>query len=184
MAIVVSWRKPQPQRRWCDGDGKDEIVYGACTIDDNGKGLYTTGLGHGDALHFSDLDPDRNGLEVWQCHEGGSGATFRDAKTGSIIFRLQDSGDVGRACAADVIASSKGAEVWASGSTAFSTCKGASAGTKPSQINFAIWWDGDLLRELLDKTTISKYNGSSLLSASNCTSINGTKANPSLSAKF
>jgi rhamnogalacturonan endolyase len=32
-----------------DGDGRDEIVYGASVIDDNGKGLYTTGLGHGDA---------------------------------------------------------------------------------------------------------------------------------------
>ena len=40
-----------------DGDGKDEIVYGACAIDDDGKGLYSTGLGHGDALHLSDIDP-------------------------------------------------------------------------------------------------------------------------------
>ena len=29
-----------------DGDGKDEIIYGQMTIDDNGKGLYTTGIGH------------------------------------------------------------------------------------------------------------------------------------------
>ncbi len=52
-----------------DGDGKDEIVYGACVIDDNGKGLYSTGLGHGDAIHLSDIDPDRPGLEVFDIHE-------------------------------------------------------------------------------------------------------------------
>ena len=32
-----------------DADGRDEIVYGACCIDDDGRGLYSTGLGHGDA---------------------------------------------------------------------------------------------------------------------------------------
>ena len=44
-----------------DGDGKDEIMYGACAIDDDGAGLFTTGWGHGDALHMSDMDPDRPG---------------------------------------------------------------------------------------------------------------------------
>ena len=52
-----------------DGDGKDEIVYGAMCVDDDGKGLYSTGLGHGDALHVGDLDPDRPGLEVFNIHE-------------------------------------------------------------------------------------------------------------------
>ena len=40
-----------------DEDGKDEIVYGGAVIDDDGKGLYSTGLGHGDAMHVCDLDP-------------------------------------------------------------------------------------------------------------------------------
>lgn len=68
-----------------DGDGRDEIVYGACVIDDNGKGLYSTGLGHGDALHLSDMDPDRPGLEVFAIHERPRhphGVEFRDAGTG------------------------------------------------------------------------------------------------------
>jgi rhamnogalacturonan endolyase len=163
-----------------DSDGKDEIVYGSCTIDDNGKGLYTTGLGHGDALHLGDFDPDRAGLEVWQCHEGGSGATFRDAKTGSVIFKYDNSGDVGRACCDDMTASFRGCESWASGTSLFS-CKGANAGSRPSPVNFVIWWDGDLLRELLDGTTISKYGGSTLLSASGCSSNNSTKSTPCLS---
>ena len=52
-----------------DDDGKDEIIYGSCAIDDNGTGLWTTGLGHGDAMHLSDIDPNRPGLEVWGIHE-------------------------------------------------------------------------------------------------------------------
>ena len=71
-----------------DADGRDEIVFGAMTLNDNGTGLYTTGLGHGDALHVSDFDPDRPGLEVFGPHEspgsnGGVGASFRDAATGA-----------------------------------------------------------------------------------------------------
>jgi rhamnogalacturonan endolyase len=164
-----------------DGDGKDEIVYGSCTINDNGQGLYSTGLGHGDAMHLGDFDPNRAGLEVWQCHEGGSGATFRDARTGSTIFKYSNSGDVGRACCDDMTASYKGCEAWAAGTSLYN-CTGGNAGSSPSSCNFVIWWDGDLLRELLDGTTISKYGGSSLLSASGCSSNNGTKSNPCLTA--
>ena len=71
-----------------DGDGKDEIVYGACVIDDDGKGLYSTGLGHGDALHVSDLDPTRPGLEVFGIQErfGDAGVNFRDARTGEVAL--------------------------------------------------------------------------------------------------
>lgn len=164
-----------------DGDGRDEIIYGSCTIDDNGTGLYTTGLGHGDALHVGDFDPDRPGLEVWQCHEGGSGATFRDACTGAVIFRYNNSGDVGRACAGDLTANSRGCEVWAAGSP-FYTCKGVNAGSAPASVNHVVWWDDDELRELLDGISISKYKGGTLLTASGCTAINGTKSNPNLQA--
>lgn len=164
-----------------DGDGKDEIIYGACTIDDNGKGLYTSGLGHGDAMHVSDLNPNRPGLEIWSCFESSGGAALRDAKTGQVIFRWNASGDTGRACAADITASSPGAELWASGSSLFSST-GKNIGSAPKQVNFAIWWDGDELRELLDGTTISKYGGGTLLSASGCASNNGTKSTPCLQA--
>lgn len=52
-----------------DGDGCDEIIYGSCAIDHNGKGLYTTKMGHGDAIHLTHFDPSRKGLQVWDCHE-------------------------------------------------------------------------------------------------------------------
>jgi len=162
-----------------DQDGKDEIVYGACAINDNGAGLYTTGWNHGDAMALGDLNPNRSGLEVWQCHEGGSGATFRDARTGAQIWKYSSSGDVGRSCAADLTASYAGAECWAAGTSLY-TCTGGSAGSAPSSVNHVVWWDGDDLRELLNSNAISKYGGSTLLTASGCSSINGTKSNPNL----
>jgi rhamnogalacturonan endolyase len=166
-----------------DGDGKDEIVYGACTIDDNGKGLYNSRLGHGDALHLGDLNPNRSGLEIWSCLESSPyGAALRDAKTGAIIFRRTASKDTGRACSADLLASSPGEEMWAAGGSTLFSCTGTDLGIAPKQINHAVWWDGDDLRELLDGTVISKYGGGALLSARGCVSINGTKSNPCLQA--
>ena len=100
-----------------DGDGKDEIVYGACVIDDDGKGLYSTGLGHGDAIHLSDIDPDRPGLEVFDIHERPrhpNGAEFRDARTGALIWG-KPSPDVGRGIAMDIDPRHRGYEMWASG---------------------------------------------------------------------
>jgi len=187
-----------------DSDGKDEIMYGACAIDDNGAGFFSTGLGHGDALHMSDMDPDRPGLEVFQPHEsptsyGPNAAEFRDARTGALVFGVQASGDIGRGLALDVDPRYRGFEMWASGGTggmytaqqstpnAVLGPRGVQiAATKPS-INFGVWWDGDLLRELLDGVTITKWdwlagNTTTLLADSGIASNNGTKATPSLSA--
>ena len=52
----------------CDGDGKQEIVYGSAALDHDGSLLYRTGLGHGDALHLGDFLPDRPGMEVFIVH--------------------------------------------------------------------------------------------------------------------
>jgi autotransporter-associated beta strand protein len=187
-----------------DGDGRDEIMYGASAIDDNGAGLFTTGLGHGDAIHMSDMDPDRPGLEVFQPHEspsqyGPNALELRDARTGALVFGVQGSGDIGRGLALDVDPRYRGYEMWGSGPTGgmytaqLSTPNSvlgprgvAISSAKPS-INFGVWWDGDLLRELLDGTTVSKWNWlagntSPLLAPAGVSSNNGTKATPSLSA--
>ncbi|MHA7581011.1 rhamnogalacturonan lyase [Paenibacillus vandeheii] len=171
-----------------DGDGKDEIVYGAMAVDDNGKGLYTTGLHHGDAMHLSDLDPDRAGLEVFQVHEtpSNAGVEFRDARTGQLIWGIPTTKDIGRGMAADIDPRYKGAEVWADGG--LYTAKGQKIGTTlPSSTNFGIWWDGDLLRELLDSNRIDKWDYANsktvnLLTASGVSSNNGTKSTPNLQA--
>ncbi|HBU83191.1 MAG TPA: rhamnogalacturonan lyase [Paenibacillus sp.] len=171
-----------------DGNGKDEIVYGAMAVDDNGKGLYTTGLHHGDAMHLSDLDPDRAGLEVFQVHEtpSNAGVEFRDARTGQLIWGIPTTKDIGRGMAADIDPRYKGAEVWADGG--LYTAKGQKIGTTlPSSTNFGIWWDGDLLRELLDSNRIDKWDYANsktvnLLTASGVSSNNGTKSTPNLQA--
>lgn len=171
-----------------DNDGKDEIIYGAMAVDDNGSGLYTTGLGHGDAMHVSDLDPDRAGLEVFQVHEvpSSAGVEFRDAKTGALIWGIPTTKDIGRGMAADIDPRYKGAEVWAAG--ALYTAQGQLiSNTLPSSTNFGIWWDGDLSRELLDNNRIDKWNymtstTTNLLTASGATSNNSTKATPALQA--
>lgn len=165
-----------------DGDGRDEIIYGSCAIDDDGSGLYNTGLGHGDALHVSDFDPDHAGLEVWACHEESPyGASFRDAGTGEVIYRHTASSDTGRAAAGDITPFYTGAETWASGGVPLSTATGTQIGSALSQINFLIWWDGDEVREVLDDVSITKYDGPTLLTADGL-SNNGTKATPNLSA--
>ena len=72
-----------------DIDGRDEILYGACCVGPDDQGRYSTGLGHGDALHAGDLDPRRPGLKVFNVHERpphGSAATFRDAATGKVLW--------------------------------------------------------------------------------------------------
>ena len=165
-----------------DGDGKDEIVYGACAIDDNGSGLYTTGLGHGDAMHMSDLDPSRPGLERWGIHEGTGtpGSALFDAGTGEIFWQTANA-DVGRGVAADLTAAFLGDEVWG-GTSGLRSIDDQYAGSAPSSANFAVWWDADLLRELEDGTSVAKYGGGTLLTATNCASNNGTKSTPCLAA--
>lgn len=139
-----------------DGDGKDEITYGACCIDDDGTGLYTTGYGHGDAMHLGDMLLSRPGLEVWQCHETsplGQGSELRDAATGELIWCYPSIMDVGRCMAADIDPRFPGWEMWSSGTNGTYTADGRMITAVKPSVNFAIWWDGDLSRELLDGYT-------------------------------
>jgi rhamnogalacturonan endolyase len=175
-----------------DGDGKDEIFNGSSAIDDDGKGLYENHLGHGDALHMTDMDPDREGQEIWQSHEspskyGAYGLEFRDAKTGTPLWGVDgENKDVGRALAIDIDQRYKGYECWGAVGNLYD-CKGNQIGTAKPSMNFAVWWDADLSRELLDGNHIDKWdylNGKSnrILTATDYSSNNGTKSTPSLSA--
>ncbi|HTY88281.1 MAG TPA: autotransporter-associated beta strand repeat-containing protein [Candidatus Acidoferrum sp.] len=181
-----------------DGDGKDEIVYGACAIDDNGQGLYTTGWGHGDAMHLSDLDPNRPGLEVWDVHENPSsvgGGEYRDARTGALLWGYPGTGDTGRGLASPIDTTRTGYWLWSSATDGTYDTTGAKVSSSKGSVNFAIWWDADVARELLDGSNndggstgaphIDKWTGSgtaTLLSASGCYANNSTKATPCLTA--
>lgn len=170
-----------------DQDGKDEIIYGSMCVDDNGKGLYTTGLRHGDAIHVSDLDPEHPGLEVFGVHEieegtKGPGAAVYDAKTGKILWEGSQDEDVGRGVADNIDNTRFGAQMWWSGSNGLFDIKGNRIGNQPRSTNFLIYWDGDLSRELLDGNRIDKYNVGRIFTADGAVSNNGTKSTPALSA--
>ncbi len=183
-----------------DGDGKDEIIWGSAALDDDGKMLYAVGFGHGDAIHLADLDPDRPGLELFDIHEekGTYAWDLHDAATGEIIWKGGQSGqDNGRGLAADILGA-RGYEFWSAyggfdsasrNQNPFNTLTGKQAGSTKPSMNFRIYWDGDLMDELLDGTTISKYGGSTLGvgstpigSLGSPASCNSTKATPCLSA--
>ncbi|QCD34465.1 rhamnogalacturonan lyase [Muribaculum gordoncarteri] len=177
-----------------DGDGCDEIIYGQMTVDNDGKGLYSTGMYHGDALHLvSDVDNEK--YYVWGCHENRKdGTSLRDARTGKVVFQFPSDKDIGRCMAADIDPNHEGVELWSPNTEGVRAFDGSLISpqsefigeTKASvPVNMAVWWDGDLLRELLDRNEISKYNWGNgncdtLMTMEGCTWNNGTKANPCL----
>lgn len=168
-----------------DGDGRDEIIFGSCTIDDDGTGLYSTRLGHGDAMHVSDFDPYRPGLEVFRCLESGEGGSvLHDAADGSILIRHRSFGDCGRCMAANVSNEAAGAQVWGCSPVySASTRDNLNHLGLHTSVNFRIFWDGDLLSELLDHTRITKpTTGQVIFDAPGGLSNNGTKGTPALQA--
>ena len=175
-----------------DGDGRDEVIYGSMAVDDDGKGLWTDPLFHGDTMHVGDLDPLRPGLEKWGVFEevkanGGLGSGLLDARTGEILWTKPAETDTGRGVAADIDPRHVGDEFWGSNSRDLFDVHGKVIGPAPRQTNFALYWDGDLLQELLDGTTISKWDWNTgtaitLLHADGVASNNGTKATPALQA--
>ncbi len=182
-----------------DADGKDEIVFGAMCIDDDGTGLYSTGLGHGDAMHVSDLDPSVPGLEVFDIQErfDDAGCSFRSAATGAVYWKkpsIQAGADgegPGRGLALDIDPRYPGFECWVAGAgiKGLFDCKGNKIADRTPPCNMGIYWDGDVLREILNGTFIGKWDYENsvtveLLNTVNfqCRSNNGTKMNPVLSA--
>ena len=182
-----------------DGDGCDEIIWGSAALNNNGELLYATGYSHGDAIHLSDLLPDRPGMEVFQVHEESPyGWDLHDAATGEIIYSAISAGDNGRGLAADIDADHKGFEFWSSTKDGVhSAVDGASIGSSQPSINFRIYWDGDLQDELFDggynsatlksSPAISKWNGSKAatlqsMTMGNSWTCNTTKSTPCLQA--
>ncbi|MDD4992371.1 MAG: autotransporter-associated beta strand repeat-containing protein [Paludibacter sp.] len=178
-----------------DDDGKDEINWGSMTIDDDGKPLYSTELGHGDAQHYGDFDPYRKGQEAVACNETSPGTNLRDAKTGKILYRHVSPSDVGRVGVGHITDIVKGAQMWGAGVGLSCTdrVEGTHFGVAESN---CMYWDGDLLQEICDHSgfststgvgygSITKFNSygsiSTLLTA-DAYSCNYTKGTPCLQA--
>ena len=179
-----------------DGDGCDEIVYGQMTMDNDGKGLYSTGMYHGDAIHLlSDVNNEK--YYVWGCHENKKdGTSLRDAATGKVIFQFPSNKDIGRCCAADIDPTHEGVELWSPNTGGVLDFQGkviapqdGFMGDTQSAVpaNFIVLWDGDLNYEILDGNVISKFNPQTkqldeMVTFSECAWNNGTKRNPCLQA--
>jgi rhamnogalacturonan endolyase len=149
-----------------DGDGADEILNGSIAIDNDGRTLWGTGLGHGDRFYLGDIDPERPGLEIWYTIEDPhpqNGVSLWDARTGRLIFGTTEAtndNQVAGGLAADIDPSHPGMEVW--GDKYYFTSKGQPiSGAVPPQ-NELVWWDADLLREILTKGSIFKWQGATL----------------------
>lgn len=186
-----------------DGDGCDEIIYGACVIDHDGTGLYSTGLGHGDAMHVGKFTKDSKGFDFFGIHEDADcpwGIEAHDAGTGKRSFGIYTGKDTARGLTAKIDPRYEGNQMWAFfGGGLYNYTDGSKITEKfPKQTNFAIWWDGDLLRELLDHDwygygtnvgipKIYKWNWRTeeteiILSTDEVLSNNGTKGNPCVQA--
>lgn len=174
-----------------DGDGRDEIVYGSMVIDDTGRGLSTTGLGHGDAQHCGDLDPYRPGLEIFACNEDAQGANYRDATTSQIYYWHSLGRDCGRCMAGNFTDQYLGSQLVAVGTGLVSSVTGKAVADTYTGItqDYRIYWDGDLCSESLDgvgtegPAAVYKFGQSSpIFTAAGTKMNNWTKNTPALQA--
>jgi hypothetical protein len=180
-----------------DSSGKHSIITGAALIGPDGKGKHTTGWGHGDALHVTQMIKGTPTPQIYMPHEdktAGHGVLLRQASNGTAIFNVpKENTDVGRASAAELDPAVPGFKFWAAGSMGLYDLTGKVVGNLPNNgnntvvCNFVIWWDGDLSRELLDGNQITKWSvannrGTRLLTAYGASSVNGTKSTPVLQA--
>ncbi|MFC6022003.1 rhamnogalacturonan lyase [Plantactinospora solaniradicis] len=195
-----------------DADGKQEIVYGGATIDHDGSLLYSSydvlppgsanpgamaKLGHGDAMHVTDIDPNRPGLEIFMVHEGATGAPYgyalRDAATGEVIYGGYTGVDTGRGMVGDVVPAEPGLETWASTvvgaptGPGLRTADGDMLGTNIPGTNQSIRWAADMTTQIVGGAqevtpSIDDWQRGRLLTAEGTRTNNGTKGNPGLVA--
>lgn len=192
LKVRWKWTNNQPGSPWygqgyhnyivadVDWDGRDEIVWGSMVIDDNGMGLSTTGLGHGDAQHIGDFNPYIHGQEMFACNEDNPSNNYRDATTSKIYYRKTDTNDDGRCLAGNFYNDFPGAVGHSAHDTPISTVTNehVSTNTNGLSMNFRIYWDGDLLEECFNNTEVTKPGKGTIATFLGAYSNNSTKATP------
>ena len=186
-----------------DADGRQELIYGSVTFDDDGSILYnsydvmppqsadpgaTARLGHGDAMHVADIDPNREGLEVFTVHEGGVWAPYgyalRDAATGEVLYGEYSGRDTGRGMIGDIDSAFPGLETWA---TRLRAANGDPVPGSMPGTNMSIRWSADMQTQIVggsgnQDVTLWDRDTGIFFTAEGTRSNNGTKGNPSLVA--
>ena len=156
-----------------DNDGYDEIIFGSAVLDHDGTVLTYDGRGHGDAEHVSDFDNDGK-QEIFMAHEAGKHndkiipyAVDIKRYNGDIMLQAAQ-GDIGRGIMDNVddeyaLSSGNLSLFWSVAADDIYNQAGEKVGNIPNtngsnMENFAVYWDGDLGRELLDGNKLVKYS--------------------------
>lgn len=187
-----------------DGDGCMEIIYGAACIDHDGSLLYSScdrkpdgklaKMGHGDAMHVADIDPDRPGMEIFNVFEGAwnvpYGYALRDAETGKALFGTYAEEDLGRCMVGSVVPGVRGYQCWVNGEGLYD-CRGTLLDKKTPGSNMSIRFAADLTTQITDGVdylkeqaigAVNDYARGPLLIPEGTLTNNGTKGNPCLVA--
>ena len=184
-----------------DGDGRQEIIYGAATIDHDGSILYSSydylpngsyaKLGHGDAMHVARIDLDRPGYEIFNVFEGAKAAPYgfalREAETGKVLFGEYAETDLGRCMVGDINPNVRGLQVWVKD---VRSCTGERLEDHLLGTNQSIRWAADMSTQILDGNDIfDEHCGvindnihGVMLKPEGVATNNGTKGNPCLVA--
>jgi MYXO-CTERM domain-containing protein len=155
-----------------DADGIDECINGGYAIKGDGTvfwNLGPQGVSHGDRWHVGKLDPTRAGLQGWAIGQrSGYDWVYYDATKGTVLRKYgPGTADMARGVCGDVDPTHLGYECWTNGkvfnnsdlntATALSSTAPTEIGSDAPAINFRIFWDGDLLSEVLDTNKITKW---------------------------
>lgn len=160
-----------------DGDGREEIVAGSFVLDDNGKPLWTTGLGHPDHTYVGDIDPTRPGLEIYfgiERAQKKNGMCLVDAATGKILWGIDRPTRHVHSFGfcSDIDPAHPGSECYSADTDpqkdfAFGLLHSAQGKllAEESLSKFgprAAYWDADAQREIIAGSKIDKYQGAAL----------------------
>lgn len=140
-----------------DGDGCDEIFNGAIAIDHDGRSMWSTGLGHGDRMYLTDIDPSRPGLELaYICEDAQPqlGVNLRDAQNGDLLWGAREphlDNAIDQVAVGDIDPRYPGMEVWINKGLKqlFYSAKGEPISGPVPSTSELVWWDADLRREQL-----------------------------------
>lgn len=184
-----------------DGDGCQEIIYGAATIDHDGSILYSSydylpngtyaKLGHGDAMHVARINPDTPGFEIFNVFEGAQfapyGFALRTAEDGKVLFGEYAETDLGRCMIGDIAPDVRGLQVWVKD---VRSCNGEILDLPLLGTNQCIRWAADMSTQIIDGNdifgqhcgVINDLTHGNMLVPEGVATNNGTKGNPCLVA--
>lgn len=158
-----------------DSDGYDEVILGSCVINENGRGLWSTGLSHPDHCYVGDIDPGHPGLEIYYGIEGVAQPIPKydysiylvDAATGDVLWGIKENAYhiYQQGLVSDIDPSNPGMECYSvekdyskrwlhsANGTLIENEETFSIGLRPK----AVYWDADPQRELVDEGRIFDF---------------------------